>query len=192
MAVIKPDAEGGGDNIRRIGCNAFADTSLENLYQSYRAKQKRLGLITYLMAVLLFELYAAAAAVTIHASVGAFFIGLSYLIIGVLIKYLKCPRILAVVAWILSVFGFSIHVILKADGRLVVAWPLIIIYLVFVTLPLRWPVCLALGILTIVDYGVIVEIFDRDNTETAQEVSNFFINLKIYTKEAFIYFSLYV
>lgn len=169
---MKGDPEGGGGEVRPSAegaFRAFADSSLEKLFQSYCVKQKKSGLQCFMSAVILLDIYAVIAGKCWEA----WGIGLIVAVLGVVVLFLsrkKSGKILAVAGWVVGVGHVALHVGVGGRARAALAWPVLLVYLGFVALPLRLRHCLLLGTATSLLYGITLQIFETDREDLLMQV----------------------
>ncbi|XP_049855200.1 adenylate cyclase type 3 [Schistocerca gregaria] len=121
---------------------AFADPTLERLYQSYSTRQKRSGLLCFLYAATLFDVYVAVVTTGQQDKL------LRWLALG----------FLGVNVLLLSVCYYNLGTDSRRDvtPRDALGWALLLDYLLFVTLPLRLRFCAVLSAGTCASYLVTV------------------------------------
>lgn len=141
--------------------SSFSDPALEKLYQSYSVKQKRAGLECFLLTALLFDIYMlvipSGQDLVIFAVMGAFLVLNGGMLIWCKRGAQRCTLWAAVpfIAWYIANSQFLASLFLKkyeVTSRDSLGWVLLLVYLIYVTLPLRLRFCAFLSAGTCTTY----------------------------------------
>ncbi|XP_025831186.1 adenylate cyclase type 3 [Agrilus planipennis] len=160
--------------------SSFKDKGVEKLYQSYSAKQKRSGLECFLLAAILFDIYLVAISS-----------GQDFLVVGVMGGFLIANCLLLIwcrrdfdnktvwaamphVSWHFSNAQLIASVFLKRNEVTAsesLGWALLLVYLIYLTLPLRLRYCVILSLGTCASYMVVVIRLPKFETHLVQQHS---------------------
>lgn len=134
--------------------SAFNDPALEKLYQSYSVKQKRAGLECFLITAVLFDVYMlvipSGQDLMIFAVMSCFLALNCCLLIWCKRGVRKCAFWSAVphISWHVANAQLLASLFLKKNevtSRDSLGWVLLLVYLIYVTLPLRLRYCMILS-----------------------------------------------
>lgn len=164
---VDVEARGGRWASSKLGCGAFSDSALERMYQSYRLKQKRGGLKTFLLAALCLDAFIGSvrrfAPVAWCSIAGAILALFLYAMELVERGKFRCGgRSAAFIGWVSAVL-----VLPAAPPPLC---PIAYIYLLMVALPLRLRYCILLTIFTAVSYELSLTYLNEQNEDVFKQV----------------------
>ncbi|XP_074041130.1 adenylate cyclase 3 [Leptinotarsa decemlineata] len=162
--------------------NTFTDPSLEKLYQSFNVKQKRAGLECFLIGAILFDIYMLVVPNGqdhIFFTVMILYITTNTSLLVLCKKEMKCTIPWAAIpymCWYVAITQVLSALILKKNevtSRDSLGWVLLLVYLVYVTLPIRLRYCIILSIGTCASYFAAIIIFSKSDLHFYQQhVSN--------------------
>ena len=158
---------------------SFSSTKLEKLYRASSLQQRRGGLHCFLLSAILFDVYTLASPEPELPARGitAVFLGLNFALLALAEKGTRARDTLwsAIphVAWhistgqLLAQLFFKTTDVVPRDG---LGWLLLLLYLLFATVPLRLLHCALLALGTATTYLVAVVGLAKDPTQTPIEV----------------------
>ncbi|VVC28819.1 Hypothetical protein CINCED_3A021364 [Cinara cedri] len=169
-----PDAETAASTVSSTNDRRFADRAIENLYQSYNAKQKRAAFACYVSASVLFDVYC----LSVYDAKSPW----TWCMLAANVATLLWCRLavgrrqywtaVAHLAWLTADIQVVFHMVANAaDGADLLGWILLYDYLAYVSLPLTLALCVALGATTCVTYVVTLALLDHQHGYLAGQSS---------------------
>lgn len=153
-----------------IGESTTGDPSLERLYRSYSAKQKRAALPCFVFAAFAYDIYALTLP-SFQPVVTLVFILIWCVTLGW--PRLREHRATPHVAWSLFLLQLLLHLGLQPQGltpRDSLGWVLLLDFLLYVALPLPLRFCLLVSVITCSLYLVLVVILVKSEPYLLQQV----------------------
>ena len=133
----------------------FVDPDVEQLFQVYHKRQRRVDLLYLLYSGILFVTYAILFSNSILTWIILIVLGTLQIVMIILYEFVTFPEIawafLPYIAWSLSELEILVFIILgptMTSPIHALLWIILLTFLIFVTLPLRLPSCLSLAVFT--------------------------------------------
>lgn len=167
----------------------FADRTIESLYQSYNAKQKRAAFACYVSASVLFDVYCLS---VYDARQPWTWLLLMINVATLLWCWLAVGRrqywtAVAHLAWFTADVQVVFHMVANAaEGADLLGWILLYDYLAYVSLPLTLALCVALSATTCATYVLTLALLGRQHAHLAGQVWKIFLKKPLVILEYFI------
>lgn len=153
----------------------FTDCAIENLYQSYNAKQKRAAFACYVSASVLFDVYC----LSVYDSRSPW---TWTLLVANVATLLWCRlaggrrqywTVVAHLSWLTADVQVVFHMVANAaEGADLLGWILLYDYLAYVSLPLTLALCVAFSATTCVTYILTMAMIGRNHSHLVRQVIN--------------------